>query len=124
MAISIEPKKVMNIRVVTAVLSVPDFLTIVRATIVKKWIFFKAQTTASVQNRQVSVLKSKYPRYSESGGMIKQVISASIAAIHRTALCLIKAVVYLSGFFSMFGMVFLLSLKLHRNYITVELSSQ
>ena len=59
LAISIEPKKVMKIIVVTAVRSVPDFLTMLLAMIVKNLMFFNAQTTAKVQKRQVSVLKSK-----------------------------------------------------------------
>ena len=49
----------MKIIVVTAVRSVPDFLTMLLAMIVKNLMFFNAQTTAKVQKRQVSVLKSK-----------------------------------------------------------------
>lgn len=91
-AISIDPKNVIKITVITAERKVPDFFTIARASIVKNFIFFKAQTTAKVQNKQVKVLKSKYPIYSLSGGTAKQVMTAKSAAVHKTALCFIKVV--------------------------------
>ena len=47
----------------------------------KKLIFFSAHTTARTQNKQVKVLKSKYPKYSLSIGTIKLVITAAIIAI-------------------------------------------
>jgi hypothetical protein len=47
--------------------------------------FLSAHTTASTQKRHVSVLKSKYPIYSLSGGMIKEVTIAASAAIITTA---------------------------------------
>ena len=46
--------------------------------------FLSAHITANVEKRQVSVLKSKYPRYSESGFTIKQEMSASVEAMHKT----------------------------------------
>ena len=57
---------------------------------VKKLIFLKAPITARVAKRQASVLKSKYPIYSTSGGIIKQVTIASTPAIQRTAFFLTK----------------------------------
>ena len=52
--------------------------------------FLKAHTTAKTQKRQVRVLRSKYPRYSESGGTIKDVTAAANKAMHKTALLLIN----------------------------------
>ena len=52
--------------------------------------FFKAQTTASTQKRQVKVLKSKYSAYSLLGGTITLVIIAAARAIHITAFLFIK----------------------------------
>lgn len=43
-----------------------------------------ARTTASVENRQASVVKSKYPIYSPSGGTITEVTAASTAATAST----------------------------------------
>ena len=54
--------------------------------------FFKAQTVASTQNRQVSVLKSKYSKYSASGGTISEVIKAAKIATVNTAFFLKNAV--------------------------------
>ena len=50
--------------------------------------FLNAHTTAKTQNKHVRVLKSKYERYCESGGTIKDVIKAAIAAILITMLFL------------------------------------
>ena len=50
--------------------------------------FLNAHTTAKTQNKHVRVLKSKYERYCESGGMIKDVIKAATDAIHITILFL------------------------------------
>jgi hypothetical protein len=50
--------------------------------------FLSAQTTARTQKRQLSVLKSKYPRYSPSGGTMKEVITAAHAAMRTTAFSL------------------------------------
>ena len=61
-AISIEPIKVMQTSAITAMRRFPVQTTIFRETKVKKPMFLRAQTTASVQKRQVSVLRSKYPR--------------------------------------------------------------
>ena len=47
--------------------------------------FRSAHTTARTQKRQVNVLKSKYPRYSLSGGTINDVMIAANAAISTTA---------------------------------------
>ena len=47
--------------------------------------FFRAQTTARTQKRQVRVLKSKYDIYSLSGLTKYEVIRAAIIAIHKTA---------------------------------------
>lgn len=48
--------------------------------------FLNAATTASVQNRQDSVRRSKYPKYSRSGGTKKQVIAAAAIATSKTTL--------------------------------------
>ncbi len=53
---------------------------------------FNADTTASTQNRHVSVLKSKYDIYSLSGGIIIDVISARKKAITVTIFFLINAI--------------------------------
>ena len=74
--------------------AVLNFLTMVWARWKKKPIFFNAQTTASTQNKQVNVLKSKYPKYSLSGGIIKAVISAAKKAMHITAFFLTKPITF------------------------------
>ena len=53
--------------------------------------FFSAHTTASTQNRHVSVFTSKYPRYARSTGTIALVISAARSAITITAFRLANA---------------------------------
>lgn len=58
-------------------------------------IFFRAQTTARTQNRQESVLKSKYPIYSLSIGTKKQVMSARINAIVITVFRFINLIMLL-----------------------------
>ena len=52
--------------------------------------FLNAPTTASTQNRQVSVFQSKYSKYCASGGTIKDVTSAARMAIHSTEFFLMK----------------------------------
>jgi len=52
--------------------------------------FFRAQTTARTQKRHVSVLKSKYPRYSASTGTTTDVSAAAIIAMTITAFFLTK----------------------------------
>ena len=59
LAISIEPTNVIMTIVITARRMSPVSATIRRAIIVKKLISLRAHITASVQKRQVSVLKSK-----------------------------------------------------------------
>ena len=46
--------------------------------------FLNAQTTAKTQNKQVSVLKSKYPKYCAWGGTKNAVITAAKTAIQST----------------------------------------
>ena len=53
--------------------------------------FLNAQTTASTLKRQQSVLTSKYPRYSLSGGTINDVITAAATATARTTFFFRKA---------------------------------
>ena len=65
--------------------------TIFAARIEKNRILRNAQTTANTQNKQVSVLRSKYPKYSLSGGTINEVITAAKIAMHKTAFFLINA---------------------------------
>ena len=74
----------MKISIKNKPLTVPESKTIFRATMVKNLMFLSAQTTARVKNKQDKVLKSKYEKYSLSGGTKKQVISAATAAIHKT----------------------------------------
>ena len=50
----------------------------------KNRIFLNAHTTASTQKRQVSVLKSNYPKNSLSGGTINEVTTAAKIAMHKT----------------------------------------
>ena len=52
--------------------------------------FLRAHTTASVPKRQDSVLRSKYERYSLSGGTKNIVIIAATAAIDITGFFLMK----------------------------------
>ena len=54
--------------------------------------FFKAQTTAKTQNKQVSVFQSKYPKYALSGGTMQEVTSAAIIATHKTAAIMIECI--------------------------------
>ena len=72
------------------VLKLPVRDTIFSARIVKNLIFFKAQITASVANKQERVFRSKYPAYVSSGGTMIDVISAAAKAMQRTALVFIK----------------------------------
>ena len=81
---NIEPIKVIYTSARASVRVLPVRATIFLAVMVKKRMFLRAQITASVQKRQVSVLKSKYSIYFESGLIIKQDTVAKIAAITRT----------------------------------------
>ena len=65
-------------------LRLPVIKTSFLAKIVKNFMFLRAQTTARVRNKQTSVFTSKYPKYCASGGTIKQVTTASRAAIQKT----------------------------------------
>ena len=56
--------------------------------------FLKAHTTAKTQKRQVRVLKSKYSRYSLSGGTRKDVIRAHNAATSITAFVFAKDIIF------------------------------
>ena len=62
----------------------PNAVTILTASHSKNRLRLSAETTASVQKRQESVSKSKYPAYSASGGTKKQVTIAAITAIKST----------------------------------------
>jgi hypothetical protein len=84
----------MYIKAITALLVVLKYNTIFSAIILKNLMFLSAQTQASVQNRQVSVFKSKYSRYCLSGGTMTAVAIASKNAIHITAFFLINSIVF------------------------------
>ena len=84
LAKNIEPIKVIYTSARASVRVFPVSATIFLAVIVKKRMFLSAHITASVQKRQVSVLKSKYSIYFESGVTIKQDAIAKVAAITRT----------------------------------------
>jgi hypothetical protein len=56
--------------------------------------FLRAHITASVQKRHVSVLKSKYSKYWESGLTIKQEIIAKVAAIISTVFLEINPMIF------------------------------
>jgi hypothetical protein len=62
----------------------PAKVTSFRAKIVKNLMLRRAQITASVKKRQDKVLRSKYPKYSLSGGTKKQVTIAADAAMQKT----------------------------------------
>jgi hypothetical protein len=53
--------------------------------------FFRAQTTARTQKRQVRVLRSKYSKYAASGGTKKQVTRAATRAMDMVAFFFKKA---------------------------------
>jgi hypothetical protein len=60
--------------------------------ILKKYIFLKAHTTASVPKRQDKVFRSKYPKYSLSGGTNSAEINATLNAIHITGFFLTNVI--------------------------------
>ena len=62
----------------------PAKVTSFLASIVKNLILRRAHITAKVRKRQERVLRSKYPKYSISGGTKKQVIIATNAAMQKT----------------------------------------
>ena len=92
LAISIEPMNVMYTSAITHIRRFPNFLTIFLASMKKKLTFLSAHTTASTQKRQVSVLKSKYPRYSLSMGTKNMVISIANRAITNTVFLFINLI--------------------------------
>ena len=83
-AIIIEPMKVMVISSIKSERIFPAKVTSFRAKIVKNLMFLKAHITARVKNKQERVFKSKYPRYSLSGGTKNPVTIAASAAIQNT----------------------------------------
>ena len=98
LARNIEPIKVIYTSAKASVRVLPVSVTIFLAVIVKKRMFFNAQITASVQKRQVNVLKSKYSRYFASGFTIKQDRKAKVAAITKTMFVDAKSINFLLRF--------------------------
>ena len=78
--------EVINTSAVIAERVVLKTFIILRASMRKKCMFLSADITADIPKRQVSVRKSKYPKYSLSGGTKKHDTIASIVAITSTAL--------------------------------------
>ena len=86
--------------------------------------FLSAHTTAKTQNKQVSVLKSKYPKYSESGGMIIDVMSAAKNAITVTVFSLTNDLIF-SKLIRLFAMYSLTQAEIYNiinaNFINISL---
>jgi len=77
---SMDPMKVIYTRARTLIRAFLNTCTIRLALTKKNLMFRRAHTVASTQNRQVRVLKSKYPAYSLSMGTIREVITAAAKA--------------------------------------------